>query len=97
MVYRIKEKKPYMDRDWLLKMYVEEELNEVEIGKICGVSRPTIHRWLERFEIPRRDLSEAMKLCHWCNVDPKKEREKINRIKTELALDEMENAFNGSR
>ncbi len=46
--------KQYTNRDWLYKMYVTNELSIESISKICDVCVSLIHRYLVRFEIPRR-------------------------------------------
>ena len=46
--------KLHTNRDWLNKMYIDNDLSQRSIAKICGVNQSTIHYFLVRFNIPRR-------------------------------------------
>jgi len=52
----------YKDKEWLRDHYVSKELSQKEIADMCDVTKPTIKYWLEKFEIPIRDKSEAAKI-----------------------------------
>lgn len=56
-----KEKKKYMDREWLYHQYIELQKNGTEVAKICGCGRTTIYTWLDRLKIPRRYIAETLK------------------------------------
>jgi len=43
---------PYGDKELLQRLYLDEELDSVEIGKRFGVKSSTIMAWLRRFAIP---------------------------------------------
>jgi len=46
--------KQYTNRDWLFNMYETNQLGVETIAKLSGVSIGLIHRYLVRFNIPRR-------------------------------------------
>lgn len=50
----------YRNKDWLRKKYVTEELSQLEIAELCGVSQSAIYKWMKRHGIEARDASE----CH---------------------------------
>jgi len=49
----------YKDKDWLYQMYWVERLSTVKIAELCNISSQTILRWLRRFKIKTRTISEA--------------------------------------
>jgi len=51
----------YRNRTWLVQKYCDEELSSLEIAKICNCGNRTIFRWLEKFGIETRTISEACK------------------------------------
>jgi hypothetical protein len=44
----------YRDRDWLYQKYVQEQLSQGDIGKLCGVDHMTIMGWMKKYHIPAR-------------------------------------------
>jgi transposase len=50
---------PWRDEEWLRKEYHDKEKTQKEVAKTAGCSISTVKRWMKRFEIPRRSLSEA--------------------------------------
>lgn len=54
-------KRGEMTKNWLYRKYWVERLSFLKIANICGVSASTICRWMETFEIKRRNISEANK------------------------------------
>jgi hypothetical protein len=48
--------KQYTNKDWLRAMYVEKGLGIKSIAKLCDVSLMTIHKYLVKFNIPRRSF-----------------------------------------
>jgi hypothetical protein len=51
------------NRDWLWKMYVEENRNAYQLARIIGCDTSTVLRWLRKFDIPVKTMSEAVKLA----------------------------------
>lgn len=49
----------YRNEEWLRERYQEEERTTAEIGRLCGVSKVTISRWLRSHEIETRGRSES--------------------------------------
>jgi transposase len=45
------------DEEWLRIQYVEKKRSTCEIADECGCADPTVGRWLERFNIEKRDRS----------------------------------------
>lgn len=58
--------KLYQIKNWLYKKYWKEKLNPSEICKICDVSRSTIFRWLQKFDISRE---RSYIIPRHCNLD----------------------------
>lgn len=57
--------KLYKNRDWLYKMYVENDLSQKSIADLCGVNQSIIHRNLVKFGIPRHKFCGRSGLhCH---------------------------------
>lgn len=48
-------KNKHRDEQWLRKQYVEKEKRMSEISEEFGLGINTIRRWLDRFDIPRRE------------------------------------------
>lgn len=48
----------HKNKDWLEKKYLQEKLTTEKIGKLCGVSRKIVSKWLDKFLIPRRSVNE---------------------------------------
>lgn len=89
-MHRIKQKKPYMDRAFLYRLYRKESLSESELADIFYTSRTSIHRWLLRFEIPLKDFSKTMKKTHWCNqTEERKQKIESVRKRVKKAYEDM--------
>lgn len=71
--YKSRENAPYRNRDWLTQKRIAEEKSESQIAEECGASRATINRWLKRFDLDGRTLSEATALRHARNLAKYKE------------------------
>lgn len=48
-------------RNSIIHWYVSEDKSGVETAKLLGISRSTLGRYLVRFEIPIKPVSEVMK------------------------------------
>ena len=46
-------------RDWLYSHYVVQKLSLDKCGKLAGVKKMTIARWLAKYQLPIRTVSEA--------------------------------------
>jgi hypothetical protein len=46
--------KQYTNRNWLYKMYIENNLSQKSIAKLCGINQSIISRKLSYFHIPTR-------------------------------------------
>jgi hypothetical protein len=46
--------KKYTDSNWLKDAYLNKDLSITDIASMCGVTISLIHRYLIRFDIPRR-------------------------------------------
>ena len=55
----MKKIKPYKNKKWLQKKYWKEKLSIAKIAKKINISQSTIYKWMKRFNIPRRSISEA--------------------------------------
>lgn len=49
----------YKQKEWLNKKYNIEKMSATKIAKLEGVSYQTIYRWLDKFNIPIRDIGFA--------------------------------------
>lgn len=54
---------PYRNGGWLRQKYLDECLSPRAIADICGVGKTAIDDWIERFDIKKRGLSEAIRLA----------------------------------
>jgi len=52
----------YRNKEWLEKKYTKEKMSSGEIAEIYNVSITTILNWLRKYNIKRRNMSEATKL-----------------------------------
>jgi len=66
---------PYRDPEWLSTKRIVEQKSEDQIAKECNTSRATVNRWLRRFGLEGRTLSEATALRHARNPAPYKDRD----------------------
>lgn len=53
----------YHNKDWLYDQYWNQEKSLREIGEECESSISIIRRWMKRFNIKRRSVSEATKIA----------------------------------
>lgn len=49
----------YRKKEWLISKYESEGWSQNEIAEYCGVTQGTIYKWMRRFNIPSRDMSES--------------------------------------
>jgi len=54
------DKRLYRSKTWLKRMYEVEKRALADIADICGVTKTTIKRWLDRHGIPRRTVLEEL-------------------------------------
>ena len=62
-------KKLYKNKEWLKQKYINEKLSIREIGRKYDSNKTTIKRYLIKFNIPIRPLSQAKKIivnCDYC-------------------------------
>jgi predicted acyl esterase len=50
---------PWRDESRLYELYWEQELSTVAIADKLGCTQQTVWKWMQRFDIPRRDAREA--------------------------------------
>jgi len=51
--------KNYRNKSWLKQKYLTEKLSSVKMGKLENVQHRTILKWLHKFNLPVRKLSES--------------------------------------
>jgi len=51
----------YKNKDWLRHQYWEEGFSISRIAGICNTCTATIRRWMKKFNIKRRTISEAIR------------------------------------
>ena len=54
--------KKYHNKKWLYDQYINKKKSCEKIGKEINTTPNTIHNWLKRFNIERRDKSKAQKI-----------------------------------
>ncbi len=73
----------YRDKDWLIEHYVRQDLSRRKCAEMAGCIPDTISYWLERHGIPRRTISEAMKVAHeqglWSREETKQKRSEARK------------------
>ena len=57
-----------IEREWLVRQYHANHLSASEIAGLVGCSGSTIERWMKKYNIPFRSLSEGKKL-KWSQPD----------------------------
>ena len=50
---------PWRDESLLYELYWEQELSTVKIADKLGCTQQTVSKWMQKFDIPRRDAREA--------------------------------------
>lgn len=50
----------YKDKEYLYHEYVVLEKSTIKIGEECGISAGAIFYWLQKYNIPRRSISESL-------------------------------------
>lgn len=93
--------KKYQDKEWLYRKYIVEGLSIQKIAILCQVSYITIWKWLNKFDIQRRSISEANKGRilseeHRKNIGFAKKGKKLPPF-TEEHLKNMSIAFTGRK
>ncbi len=75
----------YKNKEWLYNKYINEELSQERVGKLCRASQNTIWKWLHKHNIKPRSKSEAFHLryANHCNLS----QEAIEWINGELLGD----------
>lgn len=66
--------KLYKNKDWLYQEYIIKKISKREIAQRCKCDHGTITRYLHKFNIPIRTLSEAIKLWYENNPHPHKSK-----------------------
>lgn len=63
----------YRDKKWLYNKYINEKLSKFQIAKLCEAGETVILKYLKRFNIPRRSISEGihLRMGNHCNLSPK--------------------------
>lgn len=51
----------YKDESWLREQYIEQGKSTSDMAEMCGVTDPTIARWMDKYGIDRRSQREAQK------------------------------------
>ncbi len=59
-----------LSKEALEELYNAQKLSMAEIGERLGCSQNKVAYWMERYGIPRRDISEAIYQWHNPNGDP---------------------------
>lgn len=67
----------YKDPDTLRRLYWENNLPMPDIADKFGVATDTIKYWMDKFDIERRNKSEAHRLRHARNSAPYKDRDTL--------------------
>lgn len=81
-----------LDKNMLYRLYITEKKTGPEIARIANVaSSQTIYNWLEKYNIPRRDLREAQR-CY----NPTKDELYQLYIVDELSIDNIQRILNSS-
>lgn len=60
-----RERKPYWDREWLRREYVDKGRAASDIAAEFGITEESIFFWLRKHDIPRRTTSEVRAAKHW--------------------------------
>lgn len=60
-----REHKPFWDKAWLEREYVELGRSAADIAKQFGIAENSVLHWLRKHSIPRRTISEARAIKHW--------------------------------
>ena len=58
-------KKPYWNREWLLREYENNFRSANEIAEQFGITEAAILYWLRKHKIPRRKMAEIRAEKHW--------------------------------
>ena len=53
----------YKDEEWLQDKYHNDNLSQKEISELCGCSRKTIGRWMDKLNIDTRESGEATSIA----------------------------------
>ncbi len=78
--------KKYNNRDWLKNKYIEEDLSQKEIAKICACTRRNITYYLNKFDIPSKRTWSKKEIKtlkeHWPNIN--KIEKSLNRSRVAI-------------
>ena len=62
--------KTYKNEEWLREQYIEREHSLADIAKDLSCSTTTVKHYMERFQIQRRDLSNAVRIATGNTLTP---------------------------
>jgi len=65
-------------------LYLDNHKSAAEIGELTGFSETGINYWLRRYNIQKRNLSDAIYFKHNPNGDPFKIKKRLNKKEVEL-------------
>ena len=63
--YTYRNPKPYWNKEWLWKEYIEKKKSAKQIAEEQGCKENNILYFLEKFGIPRRKMKEIRKIKYW--------------------------------
>lgn len=92
--------KEYRDRKYLYHNYVVLGKSTRKIAKECGAGKSTIWKWIKKYNIPRRTISEAMageKNPMYGKKQSKEHRQRISAIMCRAALRGLDHPFYGKK
>lgn len=58
---------PWQQREVLVEYYYGQELTLEEVADVVGCSSTTIQRWMDRYNLPRRDVYRGPNHGHYVN------------------------------
>ncbi len=65
-----RERKPYWDKEWLTREYIQKHRSAIDIARECGGGETNVLYFLSKHGIPRRSMSETRRVKKWGAIGP---------------------------
>lgn len=60
-----RKRKPFWDRDWLVREYIENGRSSTDIARQFGVRDSAVQWWFKKHKVPVRTTAETRAIKHW--------------------------------
>lgn len=82
----------FRDKQWLIDFYCDTNIEIFDLCKIANCSTATLHTWINKFELPKRQPNISIGLKNWGIKNPRVSKKLLKEINiSELLNEYLEN------